>query len=188
MNLQLHCELGIVVMQNSTLYQVTPLFAPSTGNQFSKSITKTKSNYFLFPSICRMCVPLSSYSSTYASVWASVHVYRDVWSWSTSQMPSSKGWLFLAFSALLTHIQYMACMNRTETKCVPAYGRSGYKAVQIFFFGEVTGLNQKLNFNTVACEDFASGAWFPPFYNEAVLDSPAEAVMLKQPPTSACFA
>lgn len=78
MNLQVHCELGIVVMQNSTLYQVTPLFAPSTGNQFSKSITKTKSNYFLFPSICRMCVPLSSYSSTYASVWASVHVYRDV--------------------------------------------------------------------------------------------------------------
>lgn len=48
--------------------------------------------------------------------------------WSTSQMPPSKGRLFLA-SALLTRVHGM---NRTQTKCVPPYGRSDYKAVQIF--------------------------------------------------------
>lgn len=43
-------------------------------------------------------------------------------------MPPSKGRLFLA-SALLTRVHGM---NRTQSKCVPPYGRSDYKAVQIF--------------------------------------------------------
>lgn len=143
--------------------------------------------FHLFAECVCLCLHIHLLMRQCGQVCMCTVTFAEETNWSTGQMPPSKGWLFLA-SALLTHIQYTACLNRTETKCVPAYGRSGYKAVQIFFFGEVTGLNQKLNFNTVACEDFASGAWFPPFYNEAVLDSPAEAVMFKQPPSSACFA
>lgn len=145
MNLQLHCELGIVVMQNSVLIErakkwlyirLPPSLRLPQAINFLNQSPKQRAIIFyfhLFAECVCLCLHIHLLMRQCGQVCMCTVTFAEETNWSTGQMPPSKGWLFLA-SALLTHIQYTACLNRTETKCVPAYGRSGYKAVQIFFF------------------------------------------------------
>lgn len=106
-------------------------------------------------------------------------------SWSTSQMPPSKGRLFLAS----TPLTLLHGMNRTESRCVPPYGRSDYKAVQICR-GIYYRVKSKTKFQQSHMKLLPQGPAFLVlwcFNNEAALNSPTEAVMFKWPLSSSCF-
>lgn len=96
---------------------------------------------------------------------------------STSQMPPSEGRLF--FGKRPPHPCTMA-WKRAENKCVPPYGRSDCEAGQIFLREFITGRESESWISTHwHTKPLPQGPDFLVlwcFNNEAVLDSPAEAV------------
>lgn len=156
-------------------YQVT---SSLHCQSISKSISETKSDN-LFPSIhrhrarhcstssrecCFLFAHLASFC-VFTFIYLSTGVAKCVFERAKNKrrQKKMKHHSDASLGGMLAHNG----VNGTETQCVPPYGRSSYKAIQIFFlffsFSKfITRLNQKLNFNAVACEDFALRAWFPP--------------------------